>query len=116
MKLLFSVFVFVVACGFATTVNAQEEVQNAQEVQEFNQLHPDLNLNEDKTLLIDADTKTPRTQVNHDSTPSAANAKGRNDNQPNQPKSPAEKTEEDPLSFNFLYFIIQKFKISDIVD
>ncbi len=26
------------------------------------------------------------------------------------------KPEEDALSFNFLYFIIQKFKVSDIVD
>ncbi|HET9053565.1 MAG TPA: hypothetical protein VFM90_05295, partial [Cyclobacteriaceae bacterium] len=27
-----------------------------------------------------------------------------------------QKKEEDPLSFNFLYYIIEKFKLSDIVD
>jgi hypothetical protein len=31
-------------------------------------------------------------------------------------KNPAAKPEADALSFNFLYYIIQKFKISDIVE
>lgn len=31
-------------------------------------------------------------------------------------KNPATKPEDDALSFNFLYYIIQKFKISDIVE
>jgi hypothetical protein len=31
-------------------------------------------------------------------------------------KNPGSKTEGDALSFNFLYYIIQKFKISDIVE
>ena len=36
-----------------------------------------------------------------------------------KPVKPAEKTpkeEEDPLSFNFLYYIIEKFKLSDIIE
>jgi hypothetical protein len=37
-----------------------------------------------------------------------------------KPKSPEatnkNKTQEEPLSFNFLYYIIQKFKGSDVVD
>jgi hypothetical protein len=38
-----------------------------------------------------------------------------------KPKSPEaaankSKTQEEPLSFNFLYYIIQKFKGSDVVD
>lgn len=32
------------------------------------------------------------------------------------PKNSAVKPEDDALSFNFLYYIIQKFKISDIVE
>lgn len=28
----------------------------------------------------------------------------------------AQKEEDDPLSFNFLYYIIEKFKLSDIVE
>lgn len=31
-------------------------------------------------------------------------------------KNEAKQTEEDVLSFNFLYYIIQKFKMSDIVE
>jgi len=31
-------------------------------------------------------------------------------------KAPTKKNEEDVLSFHFLYYIIQKFKMSDIVD
>lgn len=35
-----------------------------------------------------------------------------------KPFKPAEKVEkeEDPLSFNFLYYIIEKFKMSDIIE
>jgi hypothetical protein len=35
-----------------------------------------------------------------------------------KPTSKAEKDqkEEDPLSFNFLYYIIEKFKLSDIIE
>jgi hypothetical protein len=35
-----------------------------------------------------------------------------------QPLKPVEKTEKeaDPLSFNFLYYIIEKFKMSDIIE
>ena len=37
---------------------------------------------------------------------------------PVKPFKPAEKAEkeEDPLSFNFLYYIIEKFKMSDIIE
>ena len=30
--------------------------------------------------------------------------------------SPNPEEQEDPLSFNFLYYVIQKFKISDLID
>lgn len=33
-----------------------------------------------------------------------------------EPSSNSTKPEEETLSFNFLYFIIQKFKVTDIVD
>lgn len=36
-----------------------------------------------------------------------------------KPTKPSEKTQkntEDPLSFNFLYYIIEKFKLSDIIE
>ena len=33
-----------------------------------------------------------------------------------KPKTEPKKKEEEPLSYNFLYYIIQKFKGSDVVD
>lgn len=86
---------------------AQEGTQHANdEAQELNN-HPELNLNEDKTLLIE-DSKQSKSQVqSHEPVSTSAHA-----------KKPAvnEKKKEDPFSFNFLYFMIEKFKFSDIVD
>ncbi len=93
--------------------NAQDESQPSPEVQELNQQHPELNLNDDKTLLMEVDAKASKTQsTNHEGNANTSKNKSDGAAKP----SSSEKTEEDPLSFNFLYFIIQKFKISDIVD
>jgi hypothetical protein len=35
---------------------------------------------------------------------------------PASKSSEKEQKEEDPLSFNFLYYIIEKFKLSDIIE
>ena len=35
---------------------------------------------------------------------------------PVKPIEKSQKEEEDPLSFNFLYYIIEKFKLSDIIE
>lgn len=96
-------------------LRAQEENFSSPEQQELKQ-HPELNLEDDKTLImIEADQSAkpakamPSTgkDTNNNSTKTKSEAS----------KSAAkEKAEEDPLNFNFLYFIIQRFKISDIVD
>jgi hypothetical protein len=119
-KLKFSLGFFLVILLIGSRANAQGEGQNS-EFQELNQQHPELNLNDDKTLLMDGEVKPAKAQSNsHEAsnpaaqTPSNANAKNKSDGS-TKPSS-TEKAEEDPLSFNFLYFIIQKFKISDIVD
>ena len=110
VKLKFSLVLFLTLCFAGFKSSAQDE-QPSQE--EFNQQHPELNLNDDKALLIEADAKTSKVQQNPTgtNTPAATPVKGK----PDANKPSGEKT-EDPLSFNFLYFIIQKFKISDIVD
>ncbi|HLZ17341.1 MAG TPA: hypothetical protein VKQ08_09890 [Cyclobacteriaceae bacterium] len=114
MKLKFSIAVLLVGCFAGFVTQAQDESQPAQEVQEFNQQHPDLNLGEDKTLLMDTDIKAPKsTSTTREANALVNNPKSKPDNSA-RPSS-SEKTDEDPLS-NFLYFIIQKFKISDIVD
>jgi hypothetical protein len=74
----------------------------------------ELNLNEDKTLIYEpSEGKSLRTiqSMGRDTIKSAPAVKGK----ANDLKKPGTKT-EDALSFNFLYYIIQKFKISDIVD
>jgi hypothetical protein len=117
VKLKFSLVLFLTACLAGLNANAQDEGQSLQEVQELNQHHPELNLNDDKTLLMDADAKAPKNQ-SQSNTHDAGNSGNANKNKSDgsTKPSPNDKTEEDPLSFNFIYFIIQKFKISDIVD
>lgn len=68
----------------------------------------DSNLNEDKPLLFEQESKV----IKRDSIQLKGTApqKSKTDQ-----KSPSSKN-EDALSFNFLYYIIQKFKISDLVD
>ncbi|HEV8512578.1 MAG TPA: hypothetical protein VGQ59_04860 [Cyclobacteriaceae bacterium] len=117
VKLKFSLVLFLATSLAGLKAIAQDDgqpVQSVQEVQELNQQHPELNLNDDKTLLMDADVKASKNQ-NQPNTHDAGNA-NRNKSDGSTKPSPNDKTEEDPLSFNFIYFIIQKFKTSDIVD
>lgn len=111
VKVKFYLVLFALISFSGLVAYAQEEGQSAIELQELNR-HPELNLNDDKTLLMEVDAKTAKNlSANHESTP-ANNTKTKTDTT----KPSSEKSAEDPLSFNFIYFIIQKFKISDIVD
>jgi len=115
VKLNFSVVLFLATSLLGLTANAQDEGQPNSEFQELNQQHPELNLNDDKTLLLEVEIKAPKSQATiHEVGTAVNNSKGKSEN--SAKVSSNEKSEEDPLSFNFLYFIIQKFKISDIVD
>jgi hypothetical protein len=116
VKLKFSLVLLVASCLAGLHAKAQDDSQPVQEVQELNQQHPELNLNDDKTLLMD-DAKAPKSQ-SQSNTHEAVNSGNSNKNKSDgsTKSSPNDKTEEDPLSFNVIYFIIQKFKISDIVD
>jgi negative regulator of genetic competence, sporulation and motility len=105
---VFAVFLFAFAALFALSAQAQENhPESADEMKELKELttsHPELKLDEDKTLLTEPEVKPTVSPVNN------KEAQGR------QPKAKNEKEEDDALGFNFLYYIIQKFKISDIVD
>jgi len=114
-KVKFSLVLTFALMGFAFMATAQEEGQPSPEMRELNQ-HPELNLNDDKTLIMESESKTVRLPSNQNTregntgNPAALKAKSEN------ASKPAGEKPGDPLSFNFLYFIIQKFKISDIVD
>ena len=110
-KLIFSLPLVVCLGLLAIPALAQEDGLGKAEIQELNS-HQELNLNDDKTLIMDADAKPPKVTS---ATLSQGNAK-KQETQQKSSGSSSDKIQEDPLSFNFLYFIIQKFKISDIVD
>jgi hypothetical protein len=114
-KLIFSLLVLTGLGLLAIPAFSQEESQSNTEMQELNS-HQELNLNDDKTLLMDVDAKPPKiVPIVRDAPPSYQPNSKKQEQQKSLNQS-AEKTQEDPLSFNFLYYIIQKFKISDIVD
>jgi hypothetical protein len=112
-KLIFSLSVLLATWLLSTHASAQEG--GGTEIQELNS-HPELNLSEDKTLIMEGgDTKMGKGSQNRDTNATSANAKKQEQQKPSSNPT-NDKTQEDPLSFNFLYFIIQKFKFSDIVD
>lgn len=76
--------------------------------------YQELNLNEDKPLIYELnENRAPRTAVNNSQRDSIASVSAK---VKTTKKTSAEKKDDDALSFNFLYYIIQKYKASDIVD
>ena len=108
--LVFGVVLTLITFSNATTAMAQEEGIPGYELQD--PVHPGITT-EEKTLLVEPETRAFKSVRDSVTTSSRYSS-----------KKPAEavkaagknKNEEDPLSFNFLYYIIQKFKASDIID
>lgn len=104
-----SVFLLCVFCTLVSTIQV-----NAQEGRpEMDILRSD----PDPVSISDSETKS----VNK-STPIVTSKETQRDSvqvRPSKPIKAGEKTqekEEDPLSFNFLYYIIEKFKLSDVIE
>jgi hypothetical protein len=105
MKITFTTLLFILILG-SLTVAAQENDIPLNEPQFVNG-NPDSNLNEDRPLLFEPDSKSTK----RDSTQlKVTNHKAKTEQRPSSSKN------DDALSFNFLYYIIQKFKISDLID
>jgi len=104
--------IFIVTVSAVSTAIAQEGVLN--ETPELSPNYPDPSLLEEKPLLYEPDGKSSfqKEQTLINQSPSIK-SKGKNSE---STKMGHNKTEEDALSFNFLYYIIQEFKISDIVE
>jgi hypothetical protein len=97
---------------------AQEEGLPSYELQDANNQELNIN-NEDKTLIYEQDLKTSKhtSSESQQNTTTATPAKGKNLDLGKQASSNTNTKEgEDALSFNFLYYIIQKYKGSDIID
>ncbi|MBS1682285.1 MAG: hypothetical protein JST48_11280 [Bacteroidetes bacterium] len=117
LKIKFLLLVLLAAPLVVSQVFAQEGAPgNTPELQELNS-HVELNLNDDKTLIMDVEVKpTKAIPTAKESTPAVSTINNKKVEPQNKPVVAPSKTDEDLLNFNFLYFIIQKFKISDIVD
>ena len=100
------------------SVLAQEEGMPLTELQDVN--HQELNLNdEDKTLIYEVDSKSGK-NIPAESHPNGTHVavKSKNSDSHKPATTPTSNTNEgdDALSFNFLFYIIQKYKFSDIID
>lgn len=116
MKVRVSSLLASLAAVFLVTLNAW--AQDALPILETQDpIHQELNLGEDKILLYDhfnhygqvkdtVQSATPRQVAG--STAKTAKAEGNKNNG-------KESEGEDVLSFNFLYYMIQKFKMTDLV-
>ncbi len=110
--LFFTVFAFCAMLVYSAQAQENPPAGEPTEVdiKELNS-HPELNLNEDKTLLLESTEHQKPHGVAVTREPALAKpTKAKTD------KSVEKEEEEDALSFNFLYYIISKFKYSDIVD
>ena len=112
MKVKVSHLLFATAATFllALTVQAQDELP-LREIQD--PTHRELNLDEDKTLIYDRPSHLSIVRDSSRATPIVPAKVLKQDTHKNSRK---EKEEEDALSFNFLYYMFQKFKMSDLID
>ncbi len=100
------------------SVFAQEGGMPTNELQDVN--HQELNINdEDKTLIYEVDSKSAK-NISAESHPNRVQVtvKSKSADTPKPTARPSSTTKEgdDALSFNFLFYIIQKYKFSDITD
>lgn len=104
---LLSFTVILMAAGPALA----QEGSPINETPELSPIPDPVDLKEEKPLLYEPEGKTPTTTQRETTITTQSKSKSKSPDS----KTPS-KQEEDALSFNFLYYIIQKFKISDIVD
>jgi hypothetical protein len=78
--------------------------------------HRELNLDEDKTLIYDHSNHATSVRDSIQSTPRIVPSSPVKTAKPDAHRTLREKEEADALSFNFLYYFLQKFKMSDLVD
>jgi hypothetical protein len=108
---------FVAVLGLLTSTNVSAQSENDPSTDELNDLNQaeQLNLNDDKTLIFEHESRSSKVKDSshvHVATPIAPTKVKSSE----QAKPSAAKEEDDVLSFNFLYYIIEKFKISDLID
>ncbi len=124
MKIKFSHVLTIAVIAFGSLVSvslfAQDEGRTSSEFQDVN--HQEVNTtDEEKMLPFEHESKstknisseTHQSQVITPVKPKATETHKANSTSPNSSNS---KDGDDALSFNFLFYIIQKYKFSDIID
>ncbi len=107
---LLATLTIILSVSAVSAVFAQEG-DSLNEIPELNAGYSDPDLQEEKPLLYEPDGKTT---VQKDLSP--VQQTKINGKKLESTKTANSKQEDDALSFNFLYYIIQTFKVSDIVD
>ena len=74
------------------------------------------NFDEDKTLIYDHPSQTSVMKDSAQSAPRVVNPVAKVAKPEVHKENQKVKSEEDALSFNFLYYMIQKFKLTDLID
>jgi len=112
-----TVIVFISLLSFAAF--AQDEGQTSNELQDPNHQFQNSVNDEDKTPVYEHDSKSSKniSSETHQSTVTPTKPKNAEAHKP-APVANSSNTKEgdDALSFNFLFYIIQKYKFSDIID
>lgn len=118
VKFIPIVLLFSMICLWLPTASADAQDKGLSPNELLDPNHSELNLNEDKILLTEHESKPTlpaRDSAMVHSKPTLVTTPVTKSKTAEHKPSTA-KEEDDALSFNFLYYIIQKFKISDLVD
>lgn len=112
MKVKYSILLVIplVALLLSFSAQAQEETPVVEGPEPF---HREINFNEDRTLIYDHPSQN--STVIRDTLHVAPRPINRA-TKPESPKEASKTHNDDALSFNFLYYMIQKFKLSDLID
>lgn len=115
MKIKFSNLLtsFAAVFLFVFSVQAQEE---SPVLEAPDPTHREINLDEDKTLIYDHPSHASTIKDSIQIMPRMIVQPVKIAKPDPQKENRKEKGEEDALSFNFLYYMIQKFKLSDLID
>lgn len=116
-KLASAIIVLTSFLSFASF--AQDEGRTSNELQDIN--HQELNISdEDKTLIYEYDSRSVKNMSSETHQNTVIPAKVKTSETQHKPTSATNGTNtkggDDALSFNFLFYIIQKYKFSDIID
>ena len=117
MNMRFSNLLFILPAVILVSLSARAQ-EETPILEGPDPLHREINFNEDKSLIYDQPSSPQQLPGVRDTVFAAPTP--RPVQRTTRPEATREgqksRTEEDALGFNFLYYIIQKYKFSDIIE